>query len=56
MPGLLEGLKVVEMGLVFAAPAVASMMAEWGADVVKVEPVSGELSRSSSRSHGQVHW
>ncbi len=53
MEGLLNGLRVVDMGHVVAVPAAASMMADWGADVVKVEPLSGELSRQTVRTHGK---
>ena len=52
MSGLLEGLKVVDMGHVVAVPSAAAMMADWGADVIKVEPISGELSRQNVRSFG----
>ncbi|MBI2329738.1 MAG: CoA transferase [Chloroflexi bacterium] len=42
MAGILEGLKVVDMGVAIAMPAAAAMMADWGADVTKIEPVFGE--------------
>ncbi|NDD98498.1 MAG: CoA transferase, partial [Actinobacteria bacterium] len=41
MPGPLEGVKVVELGVWVAGPAAAGVMADWGADVVKIEPTSG---------------
>jgi crotonobetainyl-CoA:carnitine CoA-transferase CaiB-like acyl-CoA transferase len=53
MPDLLEGLRVVNMGHVVAVPCASSMMADWGADVIKVEPLSGELSRGTVRSNGK---
>jgi len=53
MAGLLEGLRIVDMGHVVAVPSAASMMADWGADVIKVEPLSGEMSRKTARSHGK---
>ena len=46
----LEGLKVVELGTHFAIPAVARMMADWGAEVVKVEGLSGEAWRVVGRN------
>jgi crotonobetainyl-CoA:carnitine CoA-transferase CaiB-like acyl-CoA transferase len=42
MPGVLEGLKVIEMGQIEAVPVAAAWMADWGADVIKVEPPEGE--------------
>lgn len=46
----LEGLKVVELGTHFAVPAVARMMADWGAEVVKVEGLGGDAWRSVGRN------
>lgn len=45
MAGVLEGLKVLEMGHVVAVPAAGATLADWGADVVKVEPLTGEMAR-----------
>lgn len=45
MSGVLEGLKVLEMGHVVAAPAASVMLADWGADVIKLEPLTGEMAR-----------
>src|SRR3990172_4287562 len=42
---MLEGLKVVEMASIAAGPAAAAMMAEWGADVIKIEPLAGDGGR-----------
>ncbi len=38
MPGPMEGVKVVEMGVWVAGPAAGGLLADWGADVIKVEP------------------
>jgi len=38
MAGPLEGIKVVEMGVWIAGPAAGGILADWGADVVKIEP------------------
>ncbi len=38
MSGILEGVKVVEMGNNIAIPAAGAIMGDWGADVIKVEP------------------
>lgn len=42
---MLEGLKVVEYATYVAAPGAAGIMADWGADVVKVEPPGGDPIR-----------
>ena len=43
---LLEGLKVVEMSTWVAGPGCAGVMADWGADVIKVESPMGDVTRS----------
>jgi len=48
----LAGLRVVEMGVWVAAPAAGALLADWGADVVKVEPPSGDPMRSAFGSLG----
>jgi crotonobetainyl-CoA:carnitine CoA-transferase CaiB-like acyl-CoA transferase len=45
MTGILEGLKVVEMGHFIAVPSAGAIFADWGADVIKVEPPDGEAFR-----------
>lgn len=42
----LKGIRVVELGTHVAVPKVARMMADFGADVVKVEPPRGEAWRT----------
>lgn len=43
--GPLAGVRVVELGVWVAGPAAAGLMADWGADVVKVEPPAGDPQR-----------
>ncbi len=45
MPGVMDGVKVVEVGHVVAIPAASSIMGDCGADVIKVEPLTGDQSR-----------
>lgn len=42
---MLEGLKVVELATYIAAPGAAGIMADWGAQVVKIEPPRGDPMR-----------
>ena len=46
-PGALAGLKVIDMASLYAAPLAATIMADFGADVVKIEPPEGDLFRGS---------
>jgi crotonobetainyl-CoA:carnitine CoA-transferase CaiB-like acyl-CoA transferase len=45
MGGPLSGLKVVEMGLWVAAPSAACILGDWGAQVIKIEPPTGDPFR-----------
>ena len=45
MPGPLHGVRVVELGVWIAGPAASGVLGDWGADVVKIEPLSGDPSR-----------
>ncbi len=45
MTGPLAGIRVVELGFWVAGPAAAGIMADWGADVVKIEPPTGDPMR-----------
>lgn len=43
---ILEGVRVVELAVWVAGPAAAGVLADWGADVVKVEAASGDPQRA----------
>jgi len=44
--GALDGIKVLEAGLLVQGPQAAAMLGDWGADVVKIElPLFGDQSR-----------
>ena len=48
----LAGVRVVELGAWVAGPAVGAILADWGAEVIKVEPLSGDPIRHALRSTG----
>ena len=52
MAGPLEGIKVVELGVWVAGPAAGGILADWGADVVKIEPPTGDPGRMFGRMLG----
>lgn len=52
MAGPLEGIKVVELGVWVAGPAAGGILADWGADVVKIEPPLGDPARMFGRMLG----
>ena len=45
MTAPLEGIRVVEVANWLAAPSAAALMADLGADVIKVEPPGGDVFR-----------
>lgn len=60
MTGILEGLKVLSMGQIVAIPAASSTLADWGAEVIKLEPLTGEMHRGLRRAQsietGEINW
>ena len=57
-PGPLAGLKILEMGQLIAGPFCARLMAEFGAEVIKIEPPeSGDPLRTWRKLHkGTSLW
>jgi crotonobetainyl-CoA:carnitine CoA-transferase CaiB-like acyl-CoA transferase len=47
--GPLAGTTVVDLGAWVAGPATAAILADWGADVIKVEPLGGDPMRYAAR-------
>lgn len=54
MPGPLQGTKVVELGFWVAGPAAAGILADWGAEVIKIEPPAGDPMRGMFHSAAGV--
>ena len=50
--GPLDGVRVVELGVFVAGPAAGGIFADWGADVIKVEPETGDPQRRVFASLG----
>lgn len=52
MAGPVEGVTVVELGVWVAGPAAGGILADWGADVIKIEPPTGDPARMFARMLG----
>ena len=42
----LEGIRVIEFGNFIAGPFCGMLLADMGAEVIKIEPLSGDLARA----------
>jgi formyl-CoA transferase len=51
-PAALSGVRVLDLATLFPAPMVAAMLGDLGADVVKVEPPSGDALRVTGAMRG----
>jgi crotonobetainyl-CoA:carnitine CoA-transferase CaiB-like acyl-CoA transferase len=54
MTGVLEGIRAIDMGHVVAVPAAGATLADWGAEVIKIEPLDGELARGIGTRYRMV--
>src|SRR5216684_3777006 len=54
MEGPLDGIQVLEVANWIAAPAAATLLADLGASVIKVEPPSGDVSRGTRTDAGSL--
>jgi crotonobetainyl-CoA:carnitine CoA-transferase CaiB-like acyl-CoA transferase len=50
MPGPLDGVKVVDLTGVVSGPLSTMFLADQGADVLKIEPLSGDITRRSRQA------
>ncbi|MDP6375391.1 MAG: CoA transferase [Pseudomonadales bacterium] len=51
MPALFADLKVIDGASFLAGPCAATILSDYGADVVKIEPLSGDQQRSIAAGH-----
>ena len=51
---IFSGLKVVDLASFIAGPAAATILSDFGADVIKVEPPEGELWRNGHKDRKSV--
>lgn len=48
----LKGIKVIDLSSHGAVPSCGKVLSDWGADVIKVEPASGDAARFSGNNFG----
>lgn len=53
--GPMHGVKVIEIGLWVAGPSCGGVLADWGAEVIKIEPLAGDPFRSMEATYGGVN-
>jgi crotonobetainyl-CoA:carnitine CoA-transferase CaiB-like acyl-CoA transferase len=51
MSGPLAGIRIIEVGVMLAGPYATMLLADLGAEVIKVEPPGGEISRQVGDSY-----
>jgi crotonobetainyl-CoA:carnitine CoA-transferase CaiB-like acyl-CoA transferase len=56
MAGVLEGIRIVEQGTFITGPCAGMMLADMGADVIKVESPDGDPYRSYQGGHYSPHF
>ncbi len=54
MAGVLDGIKIVSMEQWTVLPMASVYLADWGAEVIRVEPVTGERTHGLGRSGGVI--
>jgi len=53
MKHLFDGLRIIDCASFIAAPAAATVLSDFGADVVKIEPPTGDAYRQTASAPGQ---
>lgn len=57
MTGLFSGLRVIDAASFLAGPCAATILSDYGADVIKIEPPSGDRHRSIAAGHpSEFSW
>ncbi len=54
MKRIFDGLRVIDCASFIAAPAAATILSDFGADVIKIEPPSGDAFRQTWLASGQI--
>ena len=54
--GPLKGLRVVELGMLFAGPLIATNLADLGAEIIKIEHPKGDVVRGLGQGDNSLWW
>ena len=54
--GPLKGLRVVELGMLFAGPLIATNLGDLGAEVIKIEHPKGDVVRGLGKGNNSLWW
>jgi formyl-CoA transferase len=54
--GVLDGVRVLDLSRLFAGNALTQTLADYGAEVIKVEPPAGDTLRGWKTKGVEIHW